>query len=103
MKANFFFLALFLLSFASLVSAQDDTRLLVRKVTPVMPAIAKQINLTGTVKLDVTVAASGRVSEVKPVGGNPILLDAAMSAVKQWVYAPGSHADTIQVAVNFKQ
>jgi TonB family protein len=103
MKANFFFLILFLLSFTCLAAAQDDARPVVRKVMPVMPPIAKQINLTGTVKLDVTVAASGRVSEVKAIGGNPILLDAAMSAVKQWVYAPGTHAETVQVAVSFKE
>ncbi|MEO8725473.1 MAG: energy transducer TonB [Acidobacteriaceae bacterium] len=103
MKSKSLFVALCLLGMALFAPAQEANRQIVRKVMPVMPSIGKQINLSGTVKLDVTVAPSGKVAAVKPVGGNPILLDAAVSAVKQWIYAPGSRADTIEVAVVFNK
>lgn len=101
MKLKFLFAAICVLALAQLAAAQES-RQVVRRVMPVMPPIGKQINLSGTVKLDVTVTASGKVAEVKPVGGNPILLDAAVSAVKQWIYAPAARAETIEVAVVFK-
>ncbi len=101
MYRKFFALA-FAFVLTGTVVAQEDSRPVLRRVQPAMPPIAKQINLTGTVKLDVTVEPSGKVGEVKPVGGNPILITAAVSAVKQWIYAPASRAENLQVAVVFK-
>lgn len=47
------------------------------------------------------VTPAGNVKAVTPVGGNPILVDAATDAVKQWKYAPADNTDTFEVKLDF--
>ncbi len=54
------------------------------KVSPTYPEIARKMNLAGVVKLEVTVLPNGNVKETKVIGGNPILVNAAIDAVKKW-------------------
>lgn len=60
----------------------------VRKVVPEYPIIAKQIGLQGVVVLLATIGKDGRVEQVKPLSGPPLLLNAARQAVEQWQYRP---------------
>jgi protein TonB len=60
------------------------------KTAPVYPEIARRMGLSGTVKLLVVVAANGTVKETKVIGGHPILVNAAVDAVKKWRFEPGS-------------
>jgi TonB family protein len=55
-----------------------------------------------TVRLKVTIAPNGTVQDVELLGGNPILGEAAMLAVKQWVYAPGRSRTVAEVSVPFE-
>ena len=65
---------------------------------PTYPPIAKQMKLTGTVKLVADVAPDGTVKRVDPVGGSPLLLQAAESAVTRWKYAPGPETkETVEI------
>jgi TonB family protein len=78
---------------ASAAPAQDsDTsqqgRRVVRKVTPVYPDLAKQMQISGVVKLRATVAPRGSVKSIVPMGGSPLLIKAAQDAVRDWKYAP---------------
>ena len=52
------------------------------------------MGLTGTVKFRLTVAPNGTVKETKVIGGHPILVNAAMDAVKKWKFETAS-AETI--------
>jgi TonB family protein len=61
---------------------------LVNHVAPVYPPAAAQIRLAGVVHLDVIIGNTGRVSNVTVIGGHPLLVPAALEAVKQWVYQP---------------
>ena len=45
----------------------------------------------GVVRLQVDISANGTVEATQLLGGNPILGQAAMVAVKQWKYAPANH------------
>jgi periplasmic protein TonB len=47
------------------------------------------MNVSGAVKLELVVGTNGQVKSVKPLGGHPLLIDAAENAVKQWRYEPG--------------
>jgi protein TonB len=60
----------------------------VKDVPPVYPAIAAQSRLEGVVVLECVIDPRGRVEEVKLVRGLPLLDDAAIEAVRQWVYTP---------------
>jgi len=61
---------------------------LVQQPAPVYPPLAKQASISGTVRLNAIIAKDGTVQNLTVVSGHPLLVPAAMEAVKQWVYAP---------------
>jgi protein TonB len=60
----------------------------VTRVPPEYPDIARQSGIEGTVQLQALVGKDGRVKDVKVVKGIPVLDEAAVSAVRQWVFKP---------------
>jgi TonB family protein len=60
------------------------------KVQPVYPELARKMNITGTVKVEVVVSPNGSVKEAKVVGGHPVLANAALDAVKKWRFEPAT-------------
>jgi TonB family protein len=59
------------------------------KVMPVYPDVARRMSIAGTVRLTVIVAPNGTVKSSKPLGGHPLLVNAAMDAMKQWKFEAG--------------
>ena len=51
--------------------------------------------------MELLVTADGRVKDVKVLGGNPVLVQAAVAAVKKWKYEPASEESTIVVKIDF--
>ena len=87
--------------FSILAFGSDDAgRKLKIKVTPTYPEVAKNMHVSGAVRLEVLVAANGSVKSVKALGGHPLLIDAAVSAVKQWKYEAGDESTRV-VEINF--
>ena len=82
-------------------SSNENGRKLIRKVEPRYPDLAKKMNLGGTVKVVAVVAPDGKVTRVEPLGGSPILVEAAQSAVTQWKYAPASGESKEPVELHF--
>ncbi|HEX4426365.1 MAG TPA: energy transducer TonB [Terriglobales bacterium] len=80
--------------------AQEEavTRKIKTKVAPTYPEIARRMAITGKVKLSVVISANGTVREAKVIGGHPILVNAAMEAVKKWKYepTPGETSGTVE-------
>jgi TonB family protein len=74
--------------------AQDGQGELVRraksKVQPVYPELARKMNITGSVKVEVVVAPNGTVKDAKVIGGHPVLANAALAAVKKWRFEPAA-------------
>lgn len=62
--------------------------LLLRKVVPSYPPFAKASRTEGTVVLQATISKSGQIENLRVVTGSPMLTQAAMSAVSQWLYRP---------------
>jgi TonB family protein len=60
---------------------------LIRRVQPVYPELAKRARVEGRVILLVTVDEEGNVSEIRVIAGHPLLVEAALSAVRQWKYS----------------
>jgi len=79
----------------------EAPRKVTKRVTPVYPLLAQQGRLTGTVKLNLVVSPDGSVKSLRTVGGNPVLVTAAESAVKQWKYEPSKKETSETVAVKF--
>jgi TonB family protein len=88
------------------VRAQDSDSEIVRraktKVQPAYPDLARKMNITGTVKVQVTVSPNGTVKDAKVVGGHPVLASAALEAVKKWRFEPASVESTGVVDFKFE-
>jgi TonB family protein len=83
--------------------AQSElTRKVKTKVDPPYPALARKLNIRGTVKVLVVVTPSGELKETKVVGGNPILVDAALDALRQWKFEPAAESSTGTVEFKFE-
>ena len=79
---------------------------LIRRIEPLYPAIAKQARIQGEVRIDAIIDVSGRVVEMKVLSGHPLLAQAALNAVAQWVYQPTFLNEqpirvVLEVTVNF--
>jgi protein TonB len=55
---------------------------------PVYPALARQARITGVVSLDAVIDTQGNIAGLKAVSGPPLLIPAALEAVRQWKYEP---------------
>jgi TonB family protein len=79
---------------------------IVRMVHPSYPPEAKAARISGVVKLNAVIAADGTVKNLEVISGHPLLVPAALEAVKQWVYQPpllnGNPVEVnTEVSVNF--
>jgi len=76
-------------------------RKLIRKVTPDYPWDLKRSSIGGMVRLDIVVSPGGSVNTVLVVGGNPVLAECAIKAVKKWKYTPADTETNVRVNVSF--
>jgi len=76
-------------------------RKVVARVEPDYPETLKRLYVGGVVRVEAVVSAQGRVESVQLLGGNPILGQATMKAVKQWKYSPGAAREKIIVRLEF--
>jgi TonB family protein len=79
----------------------EGARKLISRVEPVYPVVLLSNQIGGTVRLKVTIASNGKVEDVELLGGNPILGEAAMAAVKKWVYTAGRSRTMTEVSIPF--
>jgi periplasmic protein TonB len=61
---------------------------LIRHPDPIYPQIAKSARISGTVELSAIIGEDGKIQQLTVVSGHPLLRQAALDAVKQWVYQP---------------
>jgi protein TonB len=88
------------------VSSGVSTGLLIKKVTPNYPQLAKQARIQGSVVLQAEISKEGTIQNLQLISGHPMLAPAAIEAVKQWRYKPyllngEPVAVETQVVVNF--
>jgi TonB family protein len=86
--------------------AQDGqgeiTRRAKSRVQPVYSELARKMNLSGTVKIEVVVAPNGTVKDAKIVGGHPVLAGAALDAVRKWRFEPAAMESSGVVDIKFE-
>ncbi len=81
--------------------SSTEVRRIVRKTLPVYPEIAKRMNLAGVVKVLATVSPDGTVKTVQPMGGSPVLIQAAEDAVYKWKFASASGESKEPIELRF--
>jgi TonB family protein len=77
------------------------TRKLVYRENPGYPLTLREAHIGGTVRLEIVISAKGSVDQVSPLGGNPVLVEAASNAVKKWKYAPADSESKTEVEFTF--
>jgi protein TonB len=70
------------------VSQGVSQGLLVRKVQPAYPPLARQARIQGQVVLQAVISKTGSIEGLRLVSGHPMLAPAALEAVKEWKYKP---------------
>jgi TonB family protein len=81
--------------------ADKSPRKLVYKESPGYPLTLREAHIGGVVRLEIVVSAKGNVDSVSPLGGNPVLVEAASAAVRKWKYAPADSETKTQVEFTF--
>jgi len=82
--------------------AEAAARLIVTRVVPRYPDLARPMRLEGSVKISVLVAPNGTVKSMSALGGNPLLLRSAQEAVIKWKWAPASQETTEVIELHFR-
>ncbi len=70
------------------VSSGVATGLLINKVMPQYPPIARAARINGSVQLQATISKNGSIQNLKVISGHPMLIQSALDAVRQWRYKP---------------
>jgi periplasmic protein TonB len=88
------------------VGGKVQSAKLIRQPRPVYPPLARQARISGVVRLSAVISRNGTIQELQVVSGHPLLVPAALEAVKQWVYQPTLlNGETVevqtQIDVNF--
>lgn len=97
-----FALALGLTSASVFAQSADTDRKLKFKTQPAYPELAKKMNVSGKVKIEVVVAPDGHVKSSRVIGGHPLLVQACQDAVKEWKYTPAPDETIQQVEFDFR-
>src|SRR5260221_4257470 len=76
-------------------ASEEGKRKVKTKVAPTYPELARRMNVTGRVKIEVIINPDGRVKSTRALGGHPLLVQACLDAVKEWkfVAAPAENTE----------
>ena len=70
------------------LGGQIQVAKIISQPSPIYPPLARQARIQGSVLLHAVLDKDGRVSELQVISGHPLLVQAALDAVKQWRYRP---------------
>lgn len=100
-----------LLAFLALISAatapalhaqtENQERKILYRVEPEYPPDLRRVGIGGYVRVDATVSPNGTVEAATVIGGNPILADAAVKALKKWKYEQASSRTKAKLTFHF--
>lgn len=73
---------------------EDSGRKVQTKIAPVYPDLARRMKISGSVKVQLTVAPNGTVKDTTVIGGHPLLANAVIDAVRKWRFETRPQAST---------
>jgi TonB family protein len=84
-------------------SLTDEAKRKVKsRSTPTYPELARRMNVSGKVKIEVVIAPDGHVKSSRAIGGHPLLVQACQDAVKDWRFLPASDESSQVVEFEFQ-
>jgi TonB family protein len=84
-------------------SVEDSKRKAKFKVSPQYSDLARRMNLSGKVKIELVIAPDGHVKSSRAVGGHPLLVQSCLDAVKEWKFEAAPEETTQIIEFDFKQ
>jgi TonB family protein len=81
--------------------SSEEKRPVKHLVTPIVPELARKLNLTGTVRVEITIAPDGSVKRTRVVGGHPVLAVEAEHAAQKSTFEPGPRETTETIDFKF--
>ena len=72
-----------------------------RLLSPQYPELAKKLNLSGTVRIEVTIGPDGTVKHTRVMGGHPLLAASAEEAAQKSTFEPGPKETTEVIEFKF--
>lgn len=87
--------------FAQSSAGDEGKRKIKSKTSPVYPELARRMNVSGKVRIEIIITPDGRVRSTRVVGGHPLLVQACQDSVKEWKYLPAAEESTQIVEFDF--
>jgi TonB family protein len=88
-------------AFSQTGSTDETKRKVKSKTAPTYPDLARRMNVSGKVKIEVVIAPDGHVKTTRVVGGHPLLVQTCQDALKEWKFAASSEETTQIVEFEF--
>jgi TonB family protein len=82
-------------------SEEHANRKIIHSQRPEYPTVLKVLGIGGTVRLSVKVLANGTITDVHILGGNPVLAESAVRAVKTWKYSAAASSSSEAITIEF--
>jgi TonB family protein len=96
-------LAITMVSAQQATSGDEGKRKVKSRVNPQYSDLARRMNLSGKVKVEVVIAPDGRVKNARAIGGHPVLVQSTLDAVKDWRFESAPEETTQIIEFEFKQ
>jgi TonB family protein len=87
--------------FSQTGSTDESKRKIKSKTAPAYPELARRMNVSGKVKIEVVIAPDGHVKSTRVIGGHPLLVQTCQDAVKEWKFVPAAEETTQIVEFEF--
>jgi TonB family protein len=90
------------LASAQQASVEEGKRKAKVKSMPAYPDLARRMNISGKVKLELVIAPDGHVKSARALGGHPVLVGPCIDSVKEWRFDAAPEETTQLVEFSFK-
>ena len=87
--------------FSQTSGSDEGKRKIKSKTSPVYPELARRMNVSGKVKIEVIITPDGHVRSTRVLGGHPLLVQVCQDAVKEWKFFPAPEETTQIVEFDF--
>lgn len=108
MRIRVFLITVALMALTTILTTAQSTapaapeRRITSRVAPNYPELAKKMHIHGMVRVEAVVRPNGSVKSTRALGGNPVLVDAALEAVGKWKFESGPNETTEVVPLAFE-
>jgi TonB family protein len=88
-------------AFAQTPATDEGKRKVKSRISPTYPEIARRMNVSGKVKIEVIITPDGRVRSTRIIGGHPLLVQVCEDSVKEWKFFPAPEETTQVIEFDF--